>query len=218
MVCLLTPYYRDKKDARRKEIDFCLKKNLSNSSIDQVIAVCDTEIKIPPHRKLAVINIGRRQKYDDFFNIGASINPDGINILANADIYFKKKDIDLISTINYKDTVLALSRWNINTNGSATHHDHKDSQDTWIWKGRLNVNGDYILGRAGCDNVIAYELSKNYNVLNPSCSIKSYHVHTSNVRNYKPKNAYPPPYLRVPVCYFRGNKNCCEESWRWNHP
>lgn len=205
MICLLIPYYRDKKKARRKEIDLCLQKNLSNSAIDLVVAVCDQPLTVKPNKKLSIINIGRRQKYKDFFELGSAINPDGINILSNADIYFKKEDILQISKIDYTDTVLALSRWDVHKNGPATHHNHKDSQDTWIWKGKINAYGDFELGRAGCDNVIAYELAKNYNVVNPSNTIKTYHVHSSNIRNYTPKDAYPPPYLRVPCCYYNPN-------------
>ena len=205
-VCLLIPYYKDKNKSRQKELDYCLRRNLSNPLISRLVAVCDTQIKIPYHSKLTVVNTGRRQTYNDLFDLGSIMNPDGINMVANADMYFATWDITNICKVDYTDTVLALSRWDVQKKGKPTHHNHKDSQDTWIWKGKLNVNGDYQLGRAGCDNVIAYELSKNYNVINPSYSIKSYHLHLSGVRNYKARNAYKPPFLRVPCCYFNPKK------------
>jgi hypothetical protein len=207
MVVLILPYYKDKKKARQKELDFCLKKNLSNRLIDRVVAICDAEIEVPYHRKLTVINIGRRQRFDDLFNITSDINPDGINIATNADIYFLEEDVKKIISVDYTNTVLALSRWDVTIGGLVeTHYDHIDSQDSWIWKGRINVFGNFELGRAGCDNRIAYEIGKVYNIVNPSKSIKSYHFHLSEIRNYKPKDAVPPPYLRVPACYYTPRK------------
>jgi hypothetical protein len=53
-----------------------------------------------------------------------------------------------------------------------------------------------------CDNRFAYELTQmGYILSNPSKRIKSYHVHTSNVRNYlendKPKEIVPEPYQLI---------------------
>jgi len=206
-VCLIIPYYLDKNRHRRNEINECLfEKNLKNKSISRVIAVCDTEIKLPYDKKLTVINIGRRQKYDDLFRIAESINPEGLNIIANADIFFKKDDIEKLKKIDYTNTVVSLSRWDVLKSGKSVHHSHKDSQDCWIFKGKINVNGNFELGKAGCDNRIAYEIGLNYNIVNPSIDIKSYHLHSSNIRNYKSKDAIPPPYLRVPCCYYSDKK------------
>jgi spore maturation protein CgeB len=187
--------------------------NATTVGIDMVIAVCDKEDHgLPRHPKISCINIGRRQKYNDLFSIGNSINPDGINIVANADIMFSSVDIKKITGIDFTDLVVALSRWDLKkhkksfTFVEATLHNHSDSQDVWIWKGKINVDGDFELGRAGCDNRIAYEIGKVYNIVNPSRSIKSYHLHLSEIRNYKAKDAVPPPYLRVPTCYYNDKK------------
>lgn len=200
-VALLIPFYIDKHKARRKELFDCVKKNLSNPLINQLITVCDNEINLPYHPKLAVINIGRRQSFSDLSNIGNSINPCGINIISNADIYFKEEDINKILKIDFANTVLALSRWDGNKLFNRT-----DSQDVWIWKGKLKVNGDFLMGKVGIDNRIAHEIGLNYNIINPSFSVKSYHLHLSNIRNYKPKDAVPPPYLRVPCCHYSPKK------------
>lgn len=51
-----------------------------------------------------------------------------------------------------------------------------------------------------CDNRLAYEIiNHGYNIINPCSSIITYHLHTSNVRNYlneqnEPKKRIPPPY------------------------
>ncbi len=206
-VILVIPFYLDKRKIRRKELFDCLGKNLNNYLINQVVAVCDTEIKIPYNKKLTVINIGRRQMFSDLSNIANSINPDGINIVANADIFFKVEDIKKIKTVDFTNTVLALSRWNIQKKNKPKHFALKDSQDSWLWKGKLNINGDFLMGTRGIDNRIAHEIGLKYNIINPSCSIKSYHVHLSEMRNYTEKSeAIPTPYLRVPVCHYSDKK------------
>lgn len=220
-VVLLIPFYIDKHKARRRELEYCLKQNLGNKEIGQVVAVCDSDTELPYNKKLTVINIGRRQKYVDMFRLAGSINPDGINMVANADIFFTKESILQIKEVDYAGLVLALSRWDLSDNKrlqtttndykrlrSAKLHDHHDSQDVWIWQGKMDdgIYCDFELGKAGCDNRIAYELGQKYNIMNPSKSIKSYHLHLSGIRNYKPKDAVPPPYLRVRPCYYSPKK------------
>ena len=203
---LILPHYRDKKPFRAKEIAECLLKNLNNNLINEVVAVTDVkDIKLH-HKKLTVINIGRRQTYKALFELGHTLNPGGISIVSNADIYFKPEDIRTLQKVNYDGLVLALSRWDIMKKGKPKHHALKDSQDVWIFRDKIEIENDFELGRAGCDNVIAHELRKKYMVMNPSRTIKSYHLHLSNIRNYKKKNAYQPPYYRVPVCQFSDRK------------
>jgi hypothetical protein len=84
---------------------------------------------------------------------------------------------------------LALSRWEIQNleKNISTHFDRDDSQDTWIFLGSVNnINlADFTLGVCGCDNKIAYLLGENgYYVINPSKTLKTYHLHLTNVRNY----------------------------------
>ncbi len=205
-VTLLIPFYLDKRKARREEILNCLNYNLNTVLIDRVVAVCDSEVNLPYHKKLTVINIGSRQEFSDLVNIGNSIDPDGIKMVANADIQFRSFDIDKIKKIDYTNLVVALSRWDINKKGPATHHNFKDSQDVWLWIGKLTGNFGFKMGTGGIDNRVAYEIGLNYNIVNPSNTIKTYHLHLSNIRNYKKSEPIPPPYLRVPCCYFEPKK------------
>lgn len=210
-VYLIIPFYKDKRKARNKELMYCLKKNLSNRFINQIIAICDTDVKLPRHKKLHSINIDKRQRFMDLHEAGNVFNPKGINIVANADIFFKEEDIKKILKVDFKNTVLALSRWDVRCKQCtkkiyAIHHNQKDSQDAFIWKGRLNIDGDFEMGKAGIDNRIAHEIGLHYNIVNPSNTIKSYHLHLSNIRNYKPKDSIPPPYLRVVPCFYSDKK------------
>ena len=84
-------------------------------------------------------------------------------ILCNSDIYFDSS----LGYLKYlKDSeCFALSRWNDTLQGSSLYN-RKDSQDAWIFKGKIPlpecvINGDFELGRLGCDNRILEELHKS---------------------------------------------------------
>ena len=52
----------------------------------------------------------------------------------------------------------------------------------------------------GCDNRIAYELVKNYKVINPCKTIRCHHHHSSNFRTYRAgdlSQTVPEPHVRV---------------------
>jgi len=178
MIKLFYNYYEDKNPIRKKEIDFCLQKNLAN-----------------PHLQTIIIDSANKPTYRDFFQkINETTTPEDVNIICNSDIFFDETII-LAERIRAKE-LYALLRWEYLPNGITLHSNRPDSQDTWIVRGKVeNVFGDFSLGIRGCDNRIAHEfLQAGYNVINPSKSIKSYHVHNSNIRNYTMEQVIPPPY------------------------
>lgn len=181
MINLFTNYYIDKNPARQKEIEYCLCKNLSN-----------------PMLNVVVLNSQNRLSYSFYFRkINLLGGHDDINIIANSDIYFES-DIKIVEKMT-ANQCFALSRWDIDQNGNAQHYDHSDSQDAWIFRGKIKqgLNGEFNLGVPGCDNRIAYEINRaGYLISNPSKTVKSYHVHQSDIRNYG-GNKVPPPYMNV---------------------
>lgn len=171
MINLYVNYYKDTSFDRQKELDICLQKNICNPLIN--VLVLESQSKM---------------KYSDFFNIiNTYTGPDDINAICNSDIYLD----DTISVVNGMDSkeAFALCRWDLAQNGTIKFNSRPDSQDTWIFKGKiLNVFGDFCLGFPGCDNRIAYEMQKaGYRVSNPAKTIRTIHVHLSNVRNYSVK-------------------------------
>jgi hypothetical protein len=86
-----------------------------------------------------------------------------------------------------ENQMYALSRWDLDEDMKAKHHNTWDSQDTWIFKNSIKSgNYDIPLGIPGCDNRIAYELKEaGYEVINPSKTVKTYHYHLSNYRSYR---------------------------------
>jgi SAM-dependent methyltransferase len=173
-------YYSDKDPERKKEIDLCFKNNLENRFFETVVL---TSEEIP--------------NYNFFFDkINEVSGPDDINIICNSDIFFDNT-ISLVLNMGPRD-FYALSRWEWNE-GKPELRDLKNSQDTWIFRGPVrNVNGNIPLGVPFCDNRIAFEFNNaGYNVTNPSKSIKTYHIQTSNIRRYDDHARVPGPILFV---------------------
>ncbi len=184
MIRLLYNYYEDKNPLRKREIDYCLQRNLANKFITTLIFESAT-----------------KPTYDFFFQqINKVTAPDDINIICNSDIFFDDT-IALVQGIGDKQ-LYALSRWDwLGNDALIRFFDRPDSQDTWIVKGKVEgVYGNFTLGMRGCDNRIAAEFGiAGYKVSNPSKSIRSYHVHNSGIRNYTMADVVPKPYLTIPT-------------------
>ena len=93
MIRLLYNYYEDKNPARKKEIDFCLQKNLEN-----------------PYLNVIVIESMEKPTYSMFFDkINQLTGPEDINIICNSDIFFDET-IQMTSHLA-PHRAYALSRW-----------------------------------------------------------------------------------------------------------
>lgn len=184
MIRLFINKYIDKNPERQKELDYCFEKNESNGLLGEIHQTYE------------------RLSYNDFFRwINTIVGDEDISIIANSDIYFDETLIDIIK-INH-DECYALSRWDAKEDGSIELWDHRDSQDVWIFKGKIKevLGADFSQGIPGCDNSIAYLLNAvGYKVLNPSKTIRAIHVHNSGIRNYEQHDVdkqiatVPPPY------------------------
>lgn len=200
---LITPFYTDKNIERQKELQECLDKNIACPEIDEIVLIIDDSTKVKRHDKLTIQYVESRPTYRDMFNIANRNNRDGIKIIANTDIYFDFVNIIKIKSAIEEDMCFALSRWDVGLDGKSTHHASWDSQDVWIFKGWIkDIIGDFYMGKPGCDNRIAYEImTAGYKVRNPSRSIKTHHLHLTQVHNYNrtPEDTVKNPYMLLPV-------------------
>ena len=210
---LILNYYKDKVEDRNLELLTCFVKNLNNDYINNIVVISTEndyssliDYLVDNKNKIIPILTEVRPTYNDYFSITRDFfNDDGnINIISNLDIIIPQETLysEVSKTINdYIDskTCLALSRWDIQENNTYVHFDRSDSQDTWIFIGGVpKINGaDFTLGKCGCDNKILYLLDESgYFLINPSKTLKTYHLHLTNIRNYG--NVIPPPYKLLP--------------------
>jgi len=183
--------YFDHQDKRRKrEIEYCLRKNEDNPNIDNVV----------------ILNRNRYCTFGDFIREMANF-PQDINIIANVDVYFDDT-IKLAESIKGGEC-FALTRWEL-VNGRVIDFNARHgrpsppewSQDAWVFRGSivpnkydtvkaLNQNArmteiiPFSLGIPGCDNKFAALLKEQgIKVTNPSKSIKAIHVHKESKRYY----------------------------------
>ena len=207
---LLTMLYNEFSSVRIAEYRTCLEKNLKHPSIDHIHILFDTSMGITNSKLLDYLKtipvtieyIGKRATFADFF---ACINSHYLNkaiIITNADIYFDDT-LTRLETFDLSNTFIALTRWNVQRNGSRTLYmsrwdNHKQqlvpldpqgcvSQDTWIFKHPLVkfAKDDIELGLAWCDGYIAYFAHlAGLNVINPCLTITCNHLHLSNIRHW----------------------------------
>jgi hypothetical protein len=189
---LLVNYYKDKHSGRQEEIDVALRNNIEHPLIDHILVFKEKDIELKANKKIIPVEWKGRPTYSDYFRIGSNYN--GIKILANSDIYFNGS-LEYCKKIK-NNSVFALCRWDL-TDDDIIFYNHRDSQDVWIWSGRIKLRADFVLGIPGCDNSIAYLLATaGYKVKSPSKKIKAIHIHKTGVRNYiRKKERVPGPYM-----------------------
>ncbi len=199
MINLFINHYTDNNVNRNDELLKCLRLNINNPLIDNIFCICNNEGDSPllDDDRVSVLILKSRPSYNVFFQIIEKYtNENDWNIVANTDIYFDST-ITLIHKYTKPKTLLALTRWEVL--GTQTKFlNRADSQDTWIFKGYPKVNCDFQMGVPGCDNVLADRFHKaGWFVINPSKTIKTYHLHNTNVRNYNANNRLQPPYKLI---------------------
>lgn len=219
---LIINYYTDSKEERNNELNFCFTENIKNEFINNIVVICSEAdynnlLKLTDSKKIIPIITEKRPTYNDYFAIMKKMffSDDEVNIISNLDVIIPQESLYCKNNKSISDylintkTCLALSRWDVqnpeNYKVNSLLFDRDDSQDTWAFLGSVNeiAGADFTLGIAGCDNSISYLLEQNgYNVLNPSKTIKTYHYHLCNVRNYadfsgNPIFRLPPPYKLI---------------------
>lgn len=215
---LVQQYYKPEKARRRKEIDACLKANMENPLVDRIVLLNET-VCLPAALKVEKVDervVGERLTYARVFRWIAEEAPaDALIAFANSDIFLDAGSTRLLWSTDLANKFLALLRWDVEGTDEASLAAAKlfgprpDSQDTWIvsaasvkanFKGEASYAGlDFPFGQGGCDNAITLELlRRKFVVANPALTLRTYHFHTSAVRNYDPRDIVSKPaYLYV---------------------
>jgi hypothetical protein len=196
---LIQQYYIHPNGKRAKENKLCLEKNIENPLIDKIILLNEKKLPLPKSDKIQEVILGHRMKYRDVFEYILTLPANVLVAFSNSDIYLTETFRNLW-TVDLRDTFLSLLRYEQASN--ELFGPRPDSQDTWIvcsdsvqsrtWD---MATLDFQFGKAGCDNAINVELlKKKFVVANPSLSLKTMHVHASEVRDYNPLDPIEKPF------------------------
>ena len=209
MIRLFTSIYSEACRDRRAELQECLKRNLACPALNALHILAEIEPKeLPKDRKLTFELIDHRPTYSDFF---AAINrlaaDTDVSIVANSDIWFDAS-IKAAELYLAEMEVWVLSRWQDCDDSPAVLYDHKDSQDSWLFRGKIrSVAANFPVGVPRCDNRLLAELSvTGYAVRNPAFSIRSYHRHAGDRAAYQTsgENFVSPPYMYLSPHNLKG--------------
>jgi hypothetical protein len=202
MTSLFVNFYRDPDPARQHELDECLRHNLRNPHIERVVLLSQSQPSISP-AKLVIVPVSQRPSYRDFFEaINAVSGASDINIIANSDIFFDDS-LRLVRSIDLRNRCLALTRWDVGSDGTSKPLGWPNSQDAWIFRGHVKwiEDANYHLGTPACDWRIAAELNQaGYDLVNPSRDLRAHHLHLSEVRRYSASDFVHGDHAEVPIC------------------
>ena len=180
-------YYDDKNEARKAEIQLCVRLNALNRIFKRVFILNETdhELDFIEASPRVVVTHSPRLKFKEFFcYANQQTGEDDLNLLINTDVVIGD-GFDTLS-LPTPTSVICLSRYDLMEDGQYTVNVGGGSHDCWIWRGRLKETfGDFYMGIFLCDGVLANQFYENGYVLkNPMLDLKIYHVHLSGVRNY----------------------------------
>ena len=199
MIRYFTSWYNEPNDARRAELITCIQKCCDSQDIDFVYLLCEAPAPIM-HEKLKEIPVSTRVTYDDFILLANAMSEAGdVVLINNIDIFPAPKTRTQLERIQ-PNQAWALSRWDVQADGSLVHFCRKDTADTWCFRAPIKkVSSNFYLAIPGCDNAFAYRLQQaGYEVSNPSKDVKFCHLHLTGVRNYvSGRDSIPAPYLMV---------------------
>lgn len=203
----VTQYYKPAQAKRRREIDICLERNNNSELIDHILLLNEKEETLPVTNTSRIQQkvIGHRLTYKDVMEAAKDMSDDVLLVFANADICIDDTTWSQLWSVDMTNKCFALLRWDVPEDGNVEKAKlfgpRADSQDTWVvrvadvkarksWEGIQGIP----FGQMGCDNAFALEMFKaKFSVINPALSLKTYHFHSSSIRNYDNKNVVERP-------------------------
>lgn len=192
---LLINLYPMEAGDRLEEIAACLSLNLANPLISEIVVLDEgfPRQELLQNSKVTVQKIGSRPDFAGYYD---RLSPDGLNVLANNDIWFDRTLGRLRWLASGPYDLLCLSRRE--ADGTLCKSKEGDAQDAWIFYGQAAPLKEctFPMGIPGCENRLAFEFfAKRYRVLNPSRVIRAHHEHRSQSRSYEESQRVPGPYL-----------------------
>lgn len=203
---LFTSYFDSGSPQRNRELLTCLTNNLKHEAIDTVYVLSPIDVPLT-HEKLRVIPSSRPTYKSMIAHANSVSGNDDIIVIANSDIYFDHT-VNWPHQLPMQNTLIALSRWDVYPNGTKRLFAYEHSQDAWIFKGKIDLEGgDYYFGLPGCDNRFAFDANASgYRVRNTAKDILAYHLHNTNHRSYTQADRTDGDYMPVFITSVRDLK------------
>lgn len=194
---LITSLYNETIQERALEYIVCLAKNCNHPLIKKIHILYDTSkephdsdsgfLKVISDFPVTVTKLPERPDFNYCFNVANTLYNNEAIIMCNADIFFNET-LEALVAYDLINSFIALSRWDVQNNGSLKLYNDEQSQDTWIFETPLRPfkRANFGIGTPGCDNLIAAQARDvGYDVTNPCLTIQGCHVHLSQIRHYK---------------------------------
>lgn len=215
---LLTGFYLDHSASRQQELMQCLRANLTATEIKEIHLFVEEPITpehattLTPelrHPKVRLVAHGRRATFADFFAYANTHLAGCPTVVANADIHFDHT-LARLREVDLAGRMLCLSRWDLQSDGTARLYEQPASQDAWIFLPPVDIEDcGYHLGTLGCDQRLSWQARHaGLEVSNPSRSVHANHLHLSGVRNYTESQRLSGPYHSIEATYL-------ESPWVW---
>ena len=199
---------------RYDEIIFCLLQNVQNPHIDKIYLLNERIYTVDElggivSDKIIQVNINNRLTYKDVFNYVDINNINGFFCIINSDIFFDETIKQLhLTNLSEEKCMFAQLRFEYDNNTQKSFMVdplNNCSQDTWIFhanfiKDIVNKLEEFniLLGKLGCDNKILFLLNLlGFKIINYPELIKTYHYHTSQIRDYTELERIPRPYVFI---------------------
>jgi hypothetical protein len=187
---LWTSWFSIQDEEHRNEVLRTIELNLENPYIEKLKLLCEIDF-LYKHPKLDCIRILERPTYQTFVDM---FDLSKINTIANSDIVFDYESTSKINQIQpgngyvitrynlYSDYREPLTNWK----GRYWHEVSGLSQDAWvIYNPPKKIIADFYPGILGCENRFTLSMYKaGLNLSNLGPSIKTFHVHKTDKRNY----------------------------------
>lgn len=206
-IYLIQQFFIHSQPDRQKEIEFCLKKNVENRYIDEIILLneriyTNDELSVQS-KKITQKKVKTRLTYKKLFDYINKRNINGYIVFSNSDIFLDDSINNLRKTdFHKKQNFIALLRYNyeINSKKSKIFGPRFDSQDTWILHTSYIPKNtdvfDFKFGQPGCDNKLVYLMKiLGYKLYNVPKLIKTHHVQKSKKRDYGIKDLISRPHI-----------------------
>lgn len=213
-IALIQQFYIPTDALRLAEVRQTLALNAANTIIDKIILL-NERIYTPDelgvnYDKIIQVVISHRLTFKDAFDYAYNHLAGHVVALSNADI-FLDASIGGFASKAAEDIPIVLTQLRYEFNPLQPLSEAQielplaNCQDTWIWcTDKFYISPlqrkafDFPLGKPGCDNRVAHLFAySGAKVINHPQAVKTYHNHSSRVRNWHTQQPVEPPYLEL---------------------